>query len=248
MKIIPNIPGFVKLITCLKYFRPYKKPIEKARARGDFEEERRQILLAENLWGPMMLQTFGSSLTVHGEENIPDEGPVVIVANHQGYCDIPTLFATFTKFPIAFVAKEELRKLPFYGEWIERIRSVFLSRDDTRAAFKAIKDAISHVEKGFSMVIFPEGTRSKGPKSADFMRGALKLGTKSGVPIIPVSINGTYKMFEERGVFAPADIHVIVHKPIPTAGISPREEIDLNGEVERIVKEGIAKLQAEEEE
>ncbi len=247
MKILPNIPGFIKLIYCLKYFRPFRKPIEEAKARGDFEEERRQILLAESRWGSMMLQTFGSSLTVHGKENIPEEGPVVIIANHQSYCDIPTLFATFTKFPIAFVAKAGLRKLPFYGVWIERIRSVFLDREDPRAALKTIKEGIANVEKGFNMVIFPEGTRSKGPEPGEFMNGALKLATKPGVPIVPVSISGTYKMFEERGVFSPADIHVMVHEPVPTAGISHREEINLNGEVERIVKEGVARLQAEEE-
>ncbi len=246
MKILPNIPGLVKMITCLKYFRPFKRPIEEARARGDFEEERRQILLAENLWGPMVLKTFGSTLTVHGEENIPDKGPVVIIANHQSYSDIPTLFAALTKIPFGFVAKAELRKLPLYGIWIERIRSVFLEREDSRSALKTIRDAISYVEKGFSMVIFPEGTRSKGPEPGEFMKGALKLATKPGVPIVPVSVNGTYKIFEEHGMFSPADIHVIVHKPIATAGISHSDEIALNDEVERIIKEGIVKLQKEE--
>lgn len=245
MKILPNIPGLVKMITCLKYFRPFKKPIEEAKARGDFEEERRQIRLAENLWGPMVLKTFGSTLTVHGKENIPDEGPVVIIANHQSYSDIPTLFAALPKIPFGFVAKVGLRKLPLYGIWIERIRSVFLEREDPKSALKTIREAISYVEKGFSMVIFPEGTRSKGPEWGEFMKGSLKLATKPGVPIIPVSINGTYKMFEEKGVFTPADIHVMVHKPIPTAGISHREEIALNKEVERIIKEGIVNLQEE---
>lgn len=246
MKILPNIPGVIKLIYCLKYFNERKKPIEEARVRGDYEEERKYIKEAENIWGPMVLKYFGSTLTIHGEENIPEEGPIVIVANHQGYCDIPALFATFKNMAIAFVAKKELRSLPIYGVWIERIRSVFMDREDSREALKTIKAGIDNLNNGFSMVIFPEGTRSKGGEPGEFMKGPLKLATKPGVPIVPVSIEGTYKMFEEKGTFSPADIHVMVHEQIPTAGISRQEEKELNDRVEKIIKDGVKKLQGEE--
>ncbi|MBQ9014865.1 MAG: 1-acyl-sn-glycerol-3-phosphate acyltransferase [Firmicutes bacterium] len=242
MKIFPNIPGFAKLVYCLKYFNPYRKKIEAAKAAGDFEEERAQILAATSSWGPMIMDMFGSEVLVEGLENLPEKGPVVLVGNHQGYADIAAYFAAFKKFQFAFVAKRELAQIPLYGKWMPRIRSVFIERDDPRASLEAIKEGVALIEQGFSLVIFPEGTRSKGPVPGPFMKGSLKLATKPGVPIVPVSMNGTYKMYEQIGVIRPATIRIIVHEPIPTAGLSRQEEKALNERVEQIVKDGVRQL------
>ena len=215
MKIIPNIPAFAKLVYCLKYFNPYKKKIADAKAAGDFEKEREYILAATSTWGPMIMDMFGSEVVVEGLENLPEKGPVVIVGNHQGYADIAAYFAAFRKFQFGFVAKQGLSKIPLYGKWMPRIRSVFIERDDPRASLEAIKEGISLIEQGFSLVIYPEGTRALGPIPGPFMKGSLKLATKPGVPIVPVSMNGTYKMYEQTGVIRPATIRIIVHEPIP---------------------------------
>lgn len=243
MKIFANIPGALKLVICLKYMRSNKHEIERAKAAGDFEREREYILKSTSSWGPMVMEMFGSTLNVRGLENLPDKGPVVFVGNHQGYADIIAYFSAFRKFQFGFVAKENLAKLPLYGEWIRRIRSVFIKRNDPRAALKAINEGIKYIEQGFSLVIFPEGTRSKGPDPGHFQKGALKLATKPGVPIIPVSINGTYKMFEESGYLKSADIGIIVHKPIETKSLTKDEEKDLTEKVEKIVFDGVRELQ-----
>lgn len=245
MKIIPNIPGFAKLVYCLKYFNPYRKKIEAAKAAGDFEKERELILAATSTWGPMVMDMFKCRVEVDGLDNLPEEGPVVIIGNHQGYADIAAYFAAFRKFQFGFVAKRELAKIPLYGSWMPRIRSVFIERDDPRASLEAIKAGVALLEQGFSLVIFPEGTRSKGPVCGPFMKGSIKLATKPGVPIVPVSMNGTYKMFEETGIISPTLIRIIVHEPIPTKGISRQEEKELNDRVEKIVVEGVQKLAKE---
>ncbi|MBQ4596525.1 MAG: 1-acyl-sn-glycerol-3-phosphate acyltransferase, partial [Firmicutes bacterium] len=136
MKIIPNIPSFIKLIHCLKYLNKHKKAIENAKAAGDLEKEREHILSATSLWGPMVFKMFNSKVNVEGLENLPEEGPVVFVGNHQGYADIIAYCAAFKKFQFGFIAKDELAKVPLYGPWIERIRSVFIERDDPRASLK----------------------------------------------------------------------------------------------------------------
>ena len=246
MKIIPNIPGFAKLIYCLKYFNAYKKKIASAKAAENYAEERGYILEATSTWGPMIMDMFGSTVEVEGLDNLPEEGPVVIVGNHQGYADIAAYFAAFRKFQFAFVAKKELSKIPLYGVWMGRIRSVFIERNDPRASLEAIKAGADLIEKGFSLVIYPEGTRSKGPIPGPFMKGSLKLATKPGVPIIPVSMHGTYKMYEQTGVLSPAKIRIIVHEPIETKGMSRKEEKGLNETVERIVVSGIRRLVVEE--
>lgn len=242
MKIIPNIPGFAKLVYCLRYFNKYKGKIEAAKAAGNAEEERRYILEATSTWGPMIMDMFGSTVEVEGLDNLPESGPVVIVGNHQGYSDIAAYFAAFQKFQFGFVAKQELAKIPLYGQWMPRIRSVFIERDDPRASLEAIKRGIELLEQGFSLVIFPEGTRSKGPVPGPFMKGSLKLATKPGVPIVPVSMHGTYKMYEETGVIRAAHIRIIVHEPIPTKGLSRQEEKELNDRIEKIVTDGVQRL------
>ena len=243
MKVFANIPGAFKLLNCLKYMEPYKKEIEAARAAGDFERERQFILKATSSWGPMVMEMFGSSVNVKGIENLPDSGPVVMVGNHQGYADIFTYFYVFTKFQFSFVAKENLGNLPFYGKWIRRIRSVLIKRNDPRASLKAISEGIEYLKQGFSLVIFPEGTRSMGPDPGRFHKGSLKLATKPGVPIVPISINGSYKMFEEEGYLKGARIDVIVHEHIETKNLSRDEERELNDKVEKIIVDGVRELQ-----
>ena len=243
MKVFANIPGAFKLLNCLKYMEPYKKEIEAARAAGDFERERQFILKATSSWGPMVMEMFGSSVNVKGIENLPDSGPVVMVGNHQGYADIFTYFSVFTKFQFSFVAKENLGNFPFYGKWIRRIRSVLIKRNDPRASLKAISEGIEYLKQGFSLVIFPEGTRSMGPDPGRFHKGSLKLATKPGVPIVPISINGSYKMFEEEGYLKGARIDVIVHEPIETKNLSRDEERELNDKVEKIIVDGVRELQ-----
>lgn len=242
MKIIRNLPAAVKLLRVVRYFNKNMKKIDDAKAAGDFAEERKWILDSTSTFGPMIMEEFGCNLHIQGEENIPDEGPVVIISNHQSYTDIPVLMAVFRKFQFGFIAKQYLARAPLLGSWMPRIRSVFIENDNPRAALDAIYRGVEYINKGFSMAIFPEGTRSKGSEVGTFMRGALKLATKPGVPIIPVSINGTYKTFEETGVARGARIDVIVHPKIETAGITRAEEKLLPDKLEEIIKEGVREI------
>ena len=243
MKIFANIPGFIKLIICLKYLNKYKKCISDAVAAGNLEKEREEILNATSFWGKKVFEMFGCKLNVEGYENLPEEGPVVFVGNHQGYRDIIAYCAALDKFQFGFIAKDELGKVPLYGPWIERIRSVFIERDDPRASLKAINKGIEYIEQGYSMAIYPEGTRSKGPHMGEFKKGSLKLATKPGVPIIPISLDGTYKLFEEHGCFKPAEINIIIHPMIETKDLDRKEEKALSEKVEKIVADGVNKLQ-----
>ena len=242
MSIIRNLPGFAKLLGYMPYFRPYGKKIDEARAAGDDALERQRILDATSECGRKFMKDFGCTLHVEGLENLPEEGPVVLVGNHQGYADIVMCFAAFTKFQFAFVAKEELSKIPFYGSWMPRIRSVFIKRKDPKASLQTIKDGVALLERGFSLVIFPEGTRAKSSTPGPFMKGSLKLATRAKVPIVPFSIDGTYRIYEETGVFTPAEVGIIVHEPIPTAELSRSEEKELTERIEKIVVDGVKRL------
>ncbi len=243
MKIIRNIPGLAKLCLTMRHLNHYKREIEDAKAKNDYERERRNIREAEDIWANNVMNAFGSHLVVHGRENIPEERPIVLIGNHQGDADIISYFAALSpSLAFSYVAKENLGKLPLYGKWIRRIRGVLIKQDDPRASLKAIDEGIELIKLGFSLMIFPEGTRSKGPKMGKFKRGAFKLATKPQVPIVPVSINGSYKMLEETGVMKGARIDVMVHPVVETKGLSRQEEKQLCLDVEKTVRDGVEKL------
>lgn len=242
MKIFANISPVVKILGTLGPQKQNIKDIRVARESGDQEAERAAILHATSSWGRDIMNRLGANIHIYGEENIPKHGPVVMMGNHQGYADIFTYFAVFNKYQFAFVAKEELGGLPFFGKFITETRSVFINRDSARGQLNAINDGIKLIEQGYSLVIFPEGTRSKGGAPRSFSRGSMKLATKPGVPIIPVSIEGTYKMLERDGYFHGDDVYIKIHEPIDTKGIDRKSEKELAKYVEKIVMDGVEDL------
>lgn len=226
----------------LRHLRPFHYKIKNYRDKGDDVNERVQILNSTTTWGGGIMKKYKINLKVTGVENIP-EGPVVFVSNHQGYADIPVYGAAINMKQIGFVAKTSLGKIPVFGEWIRDIRSVFIERDDPRASLKTIEEGIDLLNRGFSLVIFPEGTRSKGPKMGEFKKGSLRLATKPGIPVVPVTLNGTYHVFEEKGhVQSGAEVTFYIHPAIETKDLSKLEANNLAEKVEEIVKTKLEEL------
>lgn len=164
-------------------------------------------------WSQKLVRLTGSRVTVKGVEHLP-EGPVLFVSNHQGNFDIPVLLG-FVPKPMGFISKMEVKKIPLVPKWMEAMNCVFINRKDRRQALQGIKDGIKILEDGHSLVIFPEGTRSKGGPVGPFKTGGLRLGIDSGVPIVPISINGTYQIMEHGGrFFKPAAVEVVISPPV----------------------------------
>ncbi len=239
IKIIKNIPMIYKFYLALPSLKKYKNGIFSARAAGNVEEERSYILKATSNWGAFVMNVFQTDVHIHGEENIPSEGPVVYISNHQSYADIPLCCMVLNKIQFGFIAKKELSDLFLYGEWVENIRSVLIKRDDPRASLRAIEKAVDFIHEGFSILVYPEGTRSKGPKMGEFKRGSLRVATKSGVPVIPITINHTWRIFEEKGYPQKASVDITIHKAIETKNLSKVEIAELSDKIEEIIKEGL---------
>lgn len=152
-EIIRNIPPVLRIYHDLKYLKEYKHNIDKYRESGDMINERKNILDATISWGGNLVKVFDVDLTVIGKENLPTEGPVVYVSNHQGYADIPIWCAVLDTVQFGFLAKNNLNSVPTYGKWIRRIRSVMIERDEPREALKAISRGIDLINEGFSSCI-----------------------------------------------------------------------------------------------
>lgn len=242
MKKIRNIIPLVKLVFALRFLQRQKKEILKARAAGDMEREREYILKATTCWGKHLADIFNIKINVQGYENLPEKGPVVFVSNHQSYADIPVLCAVLDKFQFGFIAKSDLEKVPLYGWWIENIRSVYIKREDARASLKAINEGIDLIEKGFSMAVFPEGTRSRCSQMGEFKKGSLRLATKPEVPVVPIALNGTYEVFEKYGYVHSAEVDLVILPPVETAGLSKSEASELSVVIEDLISAELEKL------
>lgn len=145
----------------------------------------------------VMLFFSGTRTLVEGKEDIPD-GANLYVANHRSYYDTLICYMCMD-IPTGFVAKKELKRIPLLSQWIELIGSVFLDRSNIKEGLRAILKAIDIVKEGYSMVIFPEGTRNKNQNKdipAEFKEGSLQIAKKAHCPIVPVAIKNTENCFE----------------------------------------------------
>ena len=216
-------------------FMPKEKKAEKLLAEGKTDEMDDIVCLGTKTISQKLIKLSGSTVNVHGLENIPD-GPVLFVSNHQSNMDI-AIICGFIDKPKGFIAKKELKKLPLISNWITLAGSIYLDRENPRKSMEGILEGIKTLKNGHSLVVFPEGTRSRGDKMGEFKSGSFKLATKSKVPIVPLTIDGTYRVMEANKILIkPSNINFYVHKPIYTDKLSKEELSNLPETVEAIIR------------
>ncbi|PYZ96878.1 1-acyl-sn-glycerol-3-phosphate acyltransferase [Alteribacter lacisalsi] len=193
---------------------PALRRVKKLKAEGKEEEASTRAHREAEIWAKSLVKLSGARIHVKGREHIPEDEPLLIVCNHQGNFDIPIILGHLG-VNTGFISKEEVRRMPIIASWMEELGCVFMNRKDRRQSIKAILDGVKQLKSGHNLVIFPEGTRSKGGPVKRFKQGSFKLATKSGAAILPVTINGSYKIMEANGnLLKPADVTVTISKPI----------------------------------
>ena len=184
----------------------------------------------------------GCDLKVIGQENIPDQA-ALYVSNHQSYLDIPILVHVLNQ-PLGFVAKKELRKVPIIGKWIYFTESVFIDRKNIRQSLRAINDASKKIQDQHSMVIFPEGTRSKSSEMSPFKPGSLKIAEKAKSYVVPVTIIDSYKLYEGNGGrIRPAKVTVVISKPLAPKEKGQEKTSDNTVTVQKTIENTLQKHQ-----
>jgi len=173
-------------------------------------------------WARSIIFITGCTMDVEGLENIPRRGGVCFVSNHVGIFDIILALAYIGR-PFGFIAKKELLMLPFINMWISILGGLFIDRKNIRKALATINQGIQKIQGGGCMLIFPEGTRSKGRGLLPFRSGAIKLATSSLAPIVPIAITGSYDVFEKDYRVHGVPVRIVFCPPINTAEMNSED-------------------------
>lgn len=214
---------------------PKLHKVKKLVAEGKHEEATLYADQVTSEWAMKQIKAAGATIQVHGLENIPQDEPVVFISNHQGNFDI-AIFMAYIRKPKGYVAKIETKKIPIIRTWMTYIHCIFMDRSSLKAAATAIVEGVKSIKEGHSLVIFPEGTRSKTDAMGEFKAGSFKLATKPRVPIIPVTIDGSYKLMEGNGgKVKSGTVHVTIHPPVPTADLTKEELAVLPDTIKHII-------------
>lgn len=189
----------------------------------------------------IILFISGVKTTVIGRENVPKNEPVLYIANHRSYFDVPVAYASIPTLT-GFMAKKEIAKIPFVSYWMRFLQCLFLDRDDIKQGLKTVLKAIEQVKAGYSIFISPEGTRSQGTEMRPFKEGSFKIAEKTGCAIIPVSISNTDEVFENHVPWIHS-AHVIIEygTPIYPKELSKEQQKFLGSYVQEIIRETLHK-------
>lgn len=153
-------------------------------------------------------------LVLDGETAFDRRGPYVIVSNHQSFADILILYCTH--LPFKWVSKSSVFKVPFIGWNMTLNRYVALQRGDKASIEKMAAACRAWLDRGVSVLLFPEGTRSPDGALGRFKSGAFRLARDARVPILPIVLDGTRDALPKHGLVmrASADCRVRILPPI----------------------------------
>jgi 1-acyl-sn-glycerol-3-phosphate acyltransferase len=185
---------------------------------------------------------FGMKLKIYGMEKIDFTRPHIFMANHLSLIDAPLLFLILP-VPVRIFPKKELFKIPVIGKGMERIGFIPVDRSDSSKGRLAIEKGVEMIkEKGWSFLIFPEGTRSWNGNLLPFKKGGFILSIKSGVPIVPITIKGTREMLP-RGKFSlrRGTVEIKFHEPISPEGYSIEKKEELLQKVREVFEKELYK-------
>ena len=170
-------------------------------------------------WARSLSAAGGVRRRIHGAEHIQQAAACVYVANHVSWFDVFVLASVLPRW--SFVAKAELRKIPIFGRGAEAVGTIFVERQNRRAAVKMYEKAADRIREGASVVVYAEGTRGDNYALRPFKKGPFVLAIQAGVPIIPVVIMGTREVMR-RGhwLVHPGVVNLHFLDPIPTEGLT----------------------------
>ena len=191
------------------------------------------------IWSKLFFMISLVKVEVKGRENIKDNESYIFVANHQGAYDIFLVYG-YLNHNFKWVLKHTLRKVPMVGKACEAAKHIFVDRTNPKGIKRTIEEAKNTLQGGMSVVIFPEGTRSSDGNIKKFKRGAFQLAVDLNIPVVPMTINGSYKILSKTSFFVnPGKLTLTIHEPI----MPPAEGFDMDTIVEESYQKVVSALE-----
>ena len=199
-----------------------------------FDRKYKIFIWLSSLWSALILLVCGIKVSVKGIENLTSLDKCVVVSNHASMFDIVALFNVFPK--IKFMYKKELVKIPVWGWALNLSPHIKVNREKGTDAMRSLNKIVDSFNGGGHVLLFAEGTRTLDGNMQPFKRGAFILASKSGVPIIPLTVNGTFGIKPKNSwKILSSKVELIFHKPIFSTPKTREEEILLMNETHRII-------------
>lgn len=174
-------------------------------------------------WAKVLLLLSLSPIEIVGLEKLRHHPVGVYASNHLSYYDTPVLFATLP-FQFRILAKQALWKVPFIGWYLNRSGQVAVDQSSARSAVASLSRGISALKAGTPLVVFPEGGRAADGQTKAFLSGCAFMAIKAGVPLIPLTLIGTYELLPIHTYhLTPRPLKLIVGDAIPTDGLTTRD-------------------------
>lgn len=188
------------------------------------------------VWSRIWLWASGTSLVVEGREHVDRTRSHVVVANHLSVLDIMVCFLA-VPLPIRFLAKKELFSIPILAPAMRAIGIVEVDRQARSAIHEKVnRQARDLVASGRSLIIYPEGTRSRDGSLRPFKKGAFTMAMAGAIPLLPVTIVGTYQAWPAGKLWVyGGDVKAVIHPPIETAGLEKAETTKLAARTRDII-------------
>ncbi len=179
------------------------------------------VLRLARLWSRFVLGVAGVKLEVVQRAPLDPRRPYIVMANHASTVDIWAMFVA-VPVPFRFIAKKQLGAIPIFGWAMRAGRFIFIDRQNAASARRSIEEAARRIKSGQSVVIFPEGTRTRDGRLNPFKKGGFHLALDSGADIVPVAIQGSRAVMPRGSILIRSGtVRLEIGAPISTAGLSP---------------------------
>jgi 1-acyl-sn-glycerol-3-phosphate acyltransferase len=200
---------------------------------------RAQIRVAR-AWARVLLRVSGVRVQIEGLEQIDPEGSYVFISNHLSFMDTPVALANIP-VQFRFLAKRGLFQIPFLGQHLSRAGHIPVPREDPRAAVKTMQQAAEIIrQKKISLLIFPEGGRSRDGVLMPFKEGGVYIAIRAGVPLVPMAILGSREVLPYGGgIPEPGLVRLRILKPIETAGLTLKDRGALTQRLREIILQSL---------
>lgn len=174
-------------------------------------------------WAHMILFVCGVRVRVTGLDHIAPGQSYVYASNHASLFDIPCVLAGIPD-QIRIIYKRELETIPFFGWGLKWGHYIGVERTSIASAMQSLAEAARKIRQGASVLLYAEGTRTRDGRLQPFKRGAFKLAAEAGVPVIPLAINGTFRILGRHSlVVRPTRVHLVLEEPVRADGLRGKE-------------------------